>query len=206
VAGTRARGVSVADIRSQVAAVDAASGVDAARNLLAKVRPDPLAKVRPDPLAKVRPDPPFVPELDKVHFNHAMTKINVLGLLSTSPLDLATGEPVDISRLLERGNPLRPIVPGSQVPHTESLANRVVALGGSQRAVLTALATAPERVAASHLVDAESQDQLRQGDHDRFLDRRAELVRSTIAHHVQRMAEWGARDGRALADIVRSAA
>jgi hypothetical protein len=190
VAGTQARGISVADIRNQVAMVDAANGVDAARNLLAKVRPHPL----------------FVPELDKVHFNHAMTKINVLGLLSASPLDLVTGEPIDISRVLEVGSPLRVILSKNQLPQADTLANRVVGITGSPSVLASRLAQAPEQIAASHLIDAEAQTLLVRCDDANFLSRRNYLVTSAVVRHVNRMAEWGARDGRALADIVRSAA
>jgi hypothetical protein len=190
VAGTRARGVSVADIRGQVTAVDAANVVDAGQQLL----------------ERVRPYPDFVAELDRVHFNHAMTKINVLGLLSLSPRDLVTGEPVDVSRLLEAGSPLRPIIPDQDLNLAGTVANRVVALAGSPRALVAALTTADPEISWSHLVNTHAQDLLRRGRYERFLAWRAELLGPAIKRHVDRMAEWGARDGRAVADIIRSAA
>jgi hypothetical protein len=190
VAGTRARSISVAGIRNQVAAVDAIDPVQAGQNLL----------------AQVRAFPDFETELDKVHFNHAMTKINTLGLLSALPRDPDAGTPVDVARLLEVGSPLRTIVNGSGLPYANTMANRAIVEAGSGRPLSRALADAAPDVAASHLIDPPAQVLLSTGQAEAFLTRRGRLVAETVRLHVDRMAEWGARDRRTMADIIRSAA
>lgn len=186
VAGALAGGMSVPDIRGQVAALDATDPVRAAQDLL-------LA---------VRPSTGFVPELDKVHFSHAKTKINVLGLLSAEPQDLMVGGPIDVIALLDRGSPLRTIVNGLGV---QTIANKVVAGVGSGATIQQALCSVEAAVADSHLVDARSQRLLAEGDIDGFLARRAVTAGKVIRRHVERMAEWGARDGVSMSDILRAA-
>ncbi|WP_341719698.1 DUF262 domain-containing protein [Micromonospora sp. FIMYZ51] len=189
VAGTRARGVSVADIRNQVAAVDAANAMDAATSLL----------------RQVQPFPDFIPELDKVHFNHAMTKISALGLLSMEPRSLASGEILDAARLLDSGSPLRPLLAEKGLPRLDTIANRLI-LPPGERPDPTRLASATVSVAASQLVDERAQELLTRHRWIDFLAHRAEACDAVIRSHVDRMAEWGARDGRALTDILRPAA
>jgi hypothetical protein len=55
-------------------------------------------------------------------------------------------------------------------------------------------------------VDAAGHQLLVNGLSDRFLAERSERLHRTIAAHVDTMAEWGARDGRSLADMMRSVA
>ncbi|MBQ0893004.1 DUF262 domain-containing protein [Micromonospora sp. U56] len=190
VAGTRARGVSVADVRNQVTAVDVPEPVEAAVDLL----------------RQVQPFPDFTAELDKVHFNHAMTKLNTLGLLSAEPRHVMNGEIIDVTKLLEQGSPLRPLLPEDDAPVLAStIANRFI-LPPGERTPPAALAAAPPSVAASHLVSEEGQHLLAHGDWSAFLVLRTEECVRVITGHVNRMAEWGARDGRAMSDILRSAA
>jgi hypothetical protein len=190
VAGTRARGISVPDIRNQVAAVDATNPVEAAQGLL----------------RQVQPFPDFAPELDKIHFNHAMTKINTLGLLSADPRDPVDGAPIDITRLLDLGSPLRSIVTDDGVPNAATIANRVVAAAGSPPSLAQTLAWAEPEIAASHLIDPATQLLLATGQLAEFLAKRARACTVAIRMHVDQMAEWGARDGRSTTDILRSAA
>lgn len=190
VAGTRARGVSVADVRGQVAAVDAGNPVDSAQQVL----------------GRVQSFPDFSPELDKIHFGHAMAKLNALGLLSAEPRDLTTGFPVDVTSLLERGGLLHAIVLGEISPLTGTIANRTIVAAGSGRLLQRQLANAPVDVAASHLVDPKAQGLLGTGDLDNFLNRRAEHATATIRRHVDSMAEWGARDGQSVSNMLRSVA
>ncbi|SCE77787.1 Protein of unknown function DUF262 [Micromonospora haikouensis] len=189
VAGTRARGVSVADIRGQVAAVDVPKAVDGAAELL----------------RRVQPFPDFVPELDKIHFSHAMAKINTLGLLSLEPRDPASGDLLDTTRLLENGSPLRPFLAAGGSALTDTLANRLV-LPAGERTSPAQLASAPAHVAASQLIDERGQQLLADQHWEAFLSHRATACTTAIAAHVDRMSEWGARDGRAMTDILRSAA
>jgi hypothetical protein len=190
VAGTRARGISVVDIRGQVAAADDIDPVRSAQLLLRQV------PAFPDVTA----------ELDKVHFNHAMTKINVLGLLAAEPRDLKTGHPVDVVSLLDSGSPLRTIVNTPPPEYVNSIANRAVTDLGSGRTLQHALAVAAPEIAASHLVDDEAQRLLAAGRVDEFLARRGRAAAKLIKAHIDQMAEWGARDGRAMSDVIRSVA
>ncbi|SCL31612.1 GmrSD restriction endonuclease domain-containing protein [Micromonospora inyonensis] len=189
VAGTRARGISVADIRNQVAAVDVPDPLDAATELL----------------KRVQPFPEFTPELDKIHFNHAMTKINALGLLSAEPRDPTTGELLDVARMLDHGSPLRPLLSQQGLPLSDTIGNRLV-LPPGERTQPRELASASTSVATSHLIDEEGQGLLLRGKWSDFVHHRSAACSRAIATHVDQMAEWGARDGRALADILRSAA
>ena len=67
-----------------------------------------------------------------------------------------------------------------------------------------ALATADPDVAQSHLIDETSQRYLREGRYEEFFQRRGEAVARAIEAHVRRMAEWGARDGKAVSEILRA--
>ncbi|MCT2277503.1 DUF262 domain-containing protein [Micromonospora chalcea] len=188
VAGTRARAVSVADIRGQVEAVGTSTAQAAATNLL----------------RQVQQFPDFVAELDKVHFNHAMAKLNTLGLLSVEPRDPFRGEILDVSRLLDQGSPLRPLLAVS-APAGGTIANRLI-LPPGERPSPQLLASAEPAVAASHLIDEQAQERLAREDWAAFLELRGRSCERTITEHVNRMAEWGARDGRAMADILRPVA
>lgn len=189
VAGTQARGVSVADIRGQVHAVEASSAIEAAVGLL----------------QFVKSASGFTPDIEKVNLNHTMTKISVLGLMSAEPIDPRTGNVVDIGRLLETGSVLRPVFEADS-PLGSTLANRVILPAGTSHTVRKLLINAPPTIAASHLIDAEAQRLLHTGEASRFLARRANACISAISRYVDLMAEWGARDGRSMADILKSVA
>jgi hypothetical protein len=188
IAGTRARGVSVPAIRDQLASLDIGDPLDAAQALL----------------SAIPSFPDFQPELDKVHFNHAIAKINVLGMLSARPREFGGGDFIDISSVLQKGSPLHTII-NAEVVGTGTLANRLIADAGSGRTLRQALLTAPGDVAASHLVDADCLAALRNERWQEFLVYRATLVLGVLRVHVRRMCEWGARDGRAISDIMRAA-
>lgn len=190
IAGTRARAVGVGDVRDQIGAVEAADPTAAAQALLR--------------LVPSFPDTPV--ELDRVHLNHAMTKINVLGLLSAEPRDLVTGESLDLASLLQSGSPLRTVANDDSLRLASTLANRVVTHLGSGRTLQRALAGAEPEVATTHLVDELGQSMLYTGDLAAFLTHRAVAVEETVKHHIDRMAEWGARDRRSVAEAMRTVA
>lgn len=190
IAGTRARGISVVDVRRQVHAVESRAAIDAARNLLG------LTLTHPD----------YDIDLSKVNLNHAMSKINALGLLSVGPLDLRTAQPTDIRILLSGGKPLRLIVSGRPYYSVNSMANRIISAISSQVALKNAILNATPDVAASHLIDDAGRQLLGEGHQEEFLLRRSRELTAVVRTHVDRMAEWGARDGRPIADIIRSVA
>jgi hypothetical protein len=189
IAGTRARGISVVDIRRQVHAVENGTAIEAALSLLSLTSATPGFEI----------------DLQKVHLNHAMSKINILGLLSANPQDPRNGQPVDIHALLSEGTPLRVLLDRAG-PRGNSLANRIICPPATPRALRDALATATHAVAKSHLIDELSQHLLATGDDEAFLLGRSVTITATIRSHIDQMAEWGARDGRSIADILRSVA
>lgn len=190
IAGTRARGISVVDIRRQVRAAERRAAIEAALGLLSPTSTSPHFEI----------------DLAKIHLNHAMSRINVLGLLSAGPLDPRTGQAVDIRVLLSEGNPLRTIVSDRTDPRDSSMASRIICSPGTSKVLRDALAGAPREVAESHLIDEHSQHLLAIGDDRAFLTERSVTLKTAIQRHVDRMAEWGARDGRSIADIMRSVA
>lgn len=179
-----------AGIRDQLTAVEESDQFSAASAILRTV--------------PVRPGPEL--DLDEVRFDRPAAKVSMLGLLSAGPRHLTTGAPLDIVRVLESGTPLRPIIELERV-EPDSIANWAVSgpvTGDDRSALRGLLAYCPPEIAASHLVDAEGQRLLRAGDVDRFLARRADAVVRLIAGRIDEMAEWGARDGRAMSDVIRS--
>jgi hypothetical protein len=190
IAGTRTRGISVADTRSQVLAIDKPTPFETARELL----------------SMVRPFPDFVPDLSNVNLKYAATKINVLGLLSVEPRDFNTGQQIDVRPLLENGNPLRVIITDHPELRLGTMANRVIYSSKSGRSLRHALISAPPGVTASHLIEGDIYGSLLRGDYQQFLAQRSRLVSATIGIHVERMSEWGARDGQSIANIIRSVA
>ena len=190
IAGTRARGISVVDVRHQVLAIDRPTPFETAHELL----------------GMVSPYRDFVPDLSNVNLKHAMAKINVLGLLSAEPRDFKSGQRIEIRSLLDNGSPLRAIITGHSDLGTGTMANRIIYPTKSGRSLQSALISAPADVIASHLVGNDAYDSLLNGDYQQFLVQRSKLVSTAIGSHVERMSEWGARDGRSIADIIRSVA
>lgn len=190
VAGSAARSTSVAAIRQAVAAAGVTDPYQAAQTLLRSV--------------PVRPD--FRADLEKVHLNHAATKINLLGLASRRPRDLGSGEPLDIASLFDTSKPLRTVVKSDSEPLASTFANLVIVGAVPGRSLRAALGATQPETAESHLVDADGQRLLSRGDFTRFLQRRQRSVAEAVESHVAAMAEWGARDGRTIAELIRSAA
>jgi hypothetical protein len=190
IAGTRARGISVVDVRNQVFAIDKDTPLTAARGLLDMV---PAFQE-------------FAPDIGNVNLKHAMAKINVLGLLSAEPRDLQTGQRIEIRALLADGSPLRAIITDSLGLPTSTMANRTVSAIKSGRPLRQALILAEPAVAATHLIGDDARDFLIADDYEQFLIRRSQTVSAVVSAHIERMSEWGARDGRSISEIIRSVA
>jgi hypothetical protein len=184
------RAIGSVGLREQLTAAGLADPFAAARALLREVPAVPGSEI----------------DLSEVDFTEASTKVNLLGLLAAAPRNLRTGEPVDVARLLEAGSPLWPILTGSTAALADSIANRAVADDGSGPDVRALLIAARPEVAASHLVDEEGQRLLAAGADDEFLARRANAATEVIKAHIDQMAEWGARDGPAMSDVIHSVA
>lgn len=190
IAGTQARGISVVDVRHQVLAVDRPTPFDAARELL-QMAPSSLD---------------FAPDLSNVNLKHSLAKINVLGLLSADPRDIQTGHRIEIHTLLEDGSPLRAIIVDQSGLPTGTMANRVISSMKPGRAVRRTLISAPSSITATHLIGTDARDFLAHGNYKEFLAVRSKSVSAAVGAHVDRMSEWGARDDRSIADIIRSVA
>jgi hypothetical protein len=187
VAGTHVKGQSVADMRGQIGSLHQSDPVAAAGALLERLPTNTR----------------FTAELDRVHFNQAMTKINILCLWFAEPRDPATGTAIEISRLLDEGSPLQPIFTNTDVALSNTMANRVIAPGPA-RGLRADLAEAPIDVAESHLLDKKAQALLTVPSPAAFLERRAAKLTAAFEWYVDRMAEWGARDGQSIANLLRT--
>ena len=190
VTGAAARGISVAAVRQAVNAVETDDPYEAVQRLLAAM-PERSG---------------FRPDLDKVHLNQAAAKINLLGLLSVGPRDLASGQVLDPATVFDSGSPVREIVADRAVPGAQSFANRVVVGSPANRSVRALLVESSGDVAASHVLDGRALELLTAGSLEDFLQHRGHILAEVVAAHVDTMAEWGARDGRSIADMMRSAA
>jgi hypothetical protein len=166
---------------------------------------DPLAAARAL-LREVPTVPGFEIDLDELDITGTSAKVNLLGLLAAAPRNLRTGAPIDTARLLESGSPLQPILARGTTALADSIANRAVANASSGPDLRRMLIAAAPGVAASHLVDDQGQRLLAAGADDEFLARRAEAVTGLIKSHIDQMAEWGARDGPAMSDVIHSVA
>ena len=130
-------------------------------------------------------------------------RLTLLGMLAADPIDLGTGAPVDVRTIFDEGVSLPTIRPGSVAI---TVANVLISTAPSAQPVHTALAAAPAHVAASHLVDERAQEALRDEDWSRLFDRREDAITTQVRRHVDLMAEWGARDGPTVADLMRRVA
>jgi hypothetical protein len=190
VAGVAAGGMDVPALRQAMAALDASDPYDAVEQLLRQTRATGH----------------FEPDLSQTDLHHATAKINLLGLTSADPRDIVTGQPLDLAGVFDGDSPVRTIAPDADGPLAATFANRVVDAARSRRPIRELLATASQSVAASHLVDERGQALLASGDLDGFLEHRHTSVRTAVRNHVNGMAEWGARNGRSVADIMKSVA
>lgn len=194
IGGLAARGTSVAAVRQAIEVLNTEHAYDAAQRLLS------LAEDRRE----------FRPDLSKVHLNHAAAKVNLLGLVSARPLDPATGMPFDPAVLFDARNTtkdiIKEIIADHSHPIAEGFANRIVLGRGLNRTARNVLLSAPDEVRVSHLVDDGAFALLHGGLDEEFLHARAVLVERAISGHVAAMAEWGARGGRSIADMIRKAA
>jgi hypothetical protein len=108
--------------------------------------------------------------------------------------------------VFDADSPVRTIIAGADTPLADTFANRLVPASTAGRSVRHLLLDVSAEVAASHLVDQAARSLLAADDTTGFLARRSKLLSRTVRGHVNTMAEWGARDGRSLASIVRSVA
>lgn len=174
----------------------AADGVDLTAQLRRALADDPY-----DTLATLLGDTPDTPLPVPAGVLDGQP-LGLLGLLSTGPLELATGEPVDaVGALRRQQSPLVPIFSDNGV----DLSGLIVATDAPSD-VLTALTAADSSIRSTHLIDDTAVDALLRGDRQAFLAHRGRSILAATQRLVDGMAEWGARGGRTLADLMRTVA
>jgi hypothetical protein len=132
----------------------------------------------------------------------AAGNVGVLTLLAMGPQEPSDGRAVDVNDLMAREEPWRMIV--ADGPETFANLVTVVAPELSDNELRDALARADPEIAQGHLIDETSQRYLREGRDEEFFQRRGEAVKRAIESQVRRMAEWGARDGKSISEILRA--
>jgi hypothetical protein len=142
----------------------------------------------------------LVRDLFEIDFDHSRTaRLDVLGMLSLSPLDLVTGQPVAVAQLLDEGDPLcRPVIPLEFPALSAHLVH-----GPTEAPLRDLLLEATLEQLASHGVTLDARAKLAAGDIQGFLADRADVLKGVIAQHIDRMAEWGARDDIRARDLMR---
>lgn len=189
--GLRVGATSVATARKAVTTIDGADPYTSAQRLLSQVDSAPRADI----------------DLGAVHMGHAGARVNLLGLLAAGPRDLVTGEPIPADSVVELTSMTQRIYAKAGGPLAKTFANRIVRTSRVPD-TLSALVTSSPDVAASHLVDASAVELLLNNDIENdiqaFLRHRAERVAEQIRRHLADMAEWGARDGQSVSDLLRT--
>ncbi|MQA24943.1 MAG: DUF262 domain-containing protein [Micromonosporaceae bacterium] len=190
--GIRAGGTSVRVVRQAVAAVEGGDPYTSAQRLL----------------SQFDNAPPTGADLAAVQMKHANAQVNLLGLLAAGPRGV-DGQPIVASNLVEERSMTCEIV-RSNHPLANTFANRMVR-DSTEEVVANWqegggwLQFASPDVAETHLVDEVCRAHLREGDVTGFLKRRRDLVATQIERHTAAMAEWGARDGVPIRDLMRTA-
>jgi hypothetical protein len=148
-----------------------------------------LAATGAVPLASAGP-------LESFDARHARSRLGLLALASLEPRSLETGEPIDVSALLEKNKQVPVILPRVRVKEHEiagTLANR--ALHDRHRLSEKLSQATNLEILASHAVTEEAHLALIEGDVERFLSLRAEALKGVVARFLTANAEFGADDG-----------
>ena len=152
-------------------------------------------------LADVESNPRALLDLGAVQLNRAAARANLALLASLGPLDLTSGEPVDVSRVLDtEDSPGLLRLPGPS-GRVESLASVFVHPQLDDEATEVITAASPQ-VLASHCVPPEAVDRLAAGDLAGFLEIRREALQRVLSERRDALAEPGANDRPAIAHLV----
>jgi hypothetical protein len=139
----------------------------------------------------------------------ADSRIALLGLVSLTPRDLDSGQPLDVAALLDTHAKFRRILSGNGGELTGSLANRILLPGtGAARAQLIAHIESIGRtdaILSSHAITAEAAEALRNGQPERFLARRHDALRTATLALCERLAKWGQPDRPSIDFLLESA-
>ncbi|HSL82662.1 MAG TPA: DUF262 domain-containing protein [Thermoanaerobaculia bacterium] len=127
------------------------------------------------------------------------------------PLDLQTGEPLDVGALIEEqgDRAFVKIVKQASVEGARSAANRILQPKGTPvMRLLRQHQAAPEfrnTIAPSHSLSSKSLDLLGDGDLDEFVAVRGETLTEAVRHFASRMAAWEHSDRPSIEYLLRAA-
>jgi hypothetical protein len=145
----------------------------------------------------------------------ADTRITLLGLVSLTPRDLDSGQPLDVAVLIdalidESGHAeFRRILSRSDGALAGHLANRILLPGtGAARAQLLAYIESVHRtdaILSSHAITPAAADALRDKQPERFLANRHHALRDATTAMCDRLAAWGHSDRPSIDFLLESA-
>lgn len=142
-------------------------------------------------------------------FSYAASKLLILSMLDLAPLDLLTGKPVLIAKILSQAQidqlwTVPQILPTSTAAVDglhRSAANRLIQPGqiGLRKTLLTLVDGA---ALASHGISAQAHEALLKGEALSFLQLRSASLQAHADSFFERQARWGESDRPALASLV----
>ncbi len=142
----------------------------------------------------------------------ADSRIALLGLVSLTPRDLNTGQPLDVAALIDASDrdAFRRILSRNGGELLGSPANRILLPGsGLARAQVLAHIESERRsdiTLSSHAITMEAADALRDGQPERFLAKRHERLREATVALCQRLAAWTRSDRPSIVYILEESA
>lgn len=154
-----------------------------------------------------RIEPLLLQVSDRFNFRYAASKLQALALLELAPLDVETGEPLDIASLLNyREADAEPPFPAIVKSKTDASdlqltgANRLVHPDRPRLRKL--LEGADAMVLQSHGISADALLALKSDDLSGFLRKRAEYLQSHFAQVFARHARWGDSDRPSISALI----
>ncbi|MFO0761862.1 MAG: DUF262 domain-containing protein [Byssovorax sp.] len=144
---------------------------------------------------------------DGFSFRTARSKLQCCALSSFAPLDLRTGERIDIPGLFpdDGDEKVTFLFRGKHNAGegAQGLANRLLHPRLPTRELVDAIiSTNDEAVLRSHAISPQAQDALRKGDRAGFLALRESTLARLVRDYFQRQAEWGADDSGSLEAMI----
>jgi len=151
-------------------------------------------------LAEVGPFPARPLDLRATQLNRAAARANVALLSTLSPLDLETGDPIDVAQVLDDPSGLLRVPAASG--RVESLASVLLHPAISDDAIEGLIGEATPDALASHGVPQEAVDQLVDGDVDGFLALRLARLQELLDSRILALAEPTASDRPSISSLV----
>lgn len=178
------------------------------RKALGRIDPQDEAASVQGMLKMVSQQPEAVPSVrDAFNFRHAAGKLLALAMMDLAPRHLATGEPIPLETLLDRGSDVE--LPFPQVLHTKNAAAGLLAsavnrlVHPAQPALRSMLMrNSDPAVLVSHGISQDAVAALRLGKTDQFLELRALFLSEHAHRFFSRQARWEESDRPALTALI----